>query len=127
MPETPNFDDSALGAMSTRYVDVESLVWIPTSYEGIDMKILLKDETRGLMTALFRWQPGARLPLHEHTDIEQSYVLEGSLADHEGTCGTGQYAWRPAGSAHEAWSPDGCLLLATFLKPNKFLDGPEAT
>ena len=125
-PQTPGFDDSALKPMSTRYVDVEELPWMPTVYEGIDMKILLKDETRGLMTALFRWQPGARLPMHEHADIEQSYVLEGSLVDHEGSCGTGQYAWRPAGSAHEAWSPDGCLLLATFLKPNRFLDGPEA-
>ena len=91
------------------------------------MKILFKDEKRGLMTALFRWQPGAKLPMHEHVDIEQSYILEGSLSDFEGECKAGNFAWRPAGSKHDAWSPNGCLLLAMFLKPNKFLEGPEAS
>ena len=79
------------------------------------------------MTALFRWQPGAKLPMHEHVDIEQSYILEGSLSDFEGECKAGNFAWRPAGSKHDAWSPNGCLLLAMFLKPNKFLEGPEAS
>ena len=83
---TPNFDDSSLDPMSTRYVDVASLPWNKTVYDGIEIKILFKDETRGLMTALFRWQPGARLPMHEHVDIEQSFVLDGSLIDHEGVC-----------------------------------------
>jgi anti-sigma factor ChrR (cupin superfamily) len=91
------------------------------------MKILFKDEQRGVMTALFRWQPGAKLPMHEHTDVEQSYVLEGSLCDFEGECKAGDYAWRPAGSKHDAWSPKGCLLLAILLEPNKFLEGPEAS
>ncbi len=125
-PHTPNFNDSDLSLSSTRYVDVVDLPWVNTVYDGIEMKILFKDEQRGVMTALFRWQPGAKLPMHEHTDIEQSYVLEGSLCDFEGECVAGDYAWRPAGSKHEAWSPSGCLLLAMFLKPNKFIDGPEA-
>ncbi len=126
-PQTPNFDDSTLGPKSTRYVDVDSLPWIDTVYAGIEMKILFKDESRGLMTALFRWQPGSELPMHEHTDIEQSFVLEGSLHDDEGVCAKGQFAWRPAGSTHKAWSPEGCLIYATFQKPNKFLAGPEAS
>lgn len=125
-PHTPNFDDSAHGPSSTRYVDVNALPWIDTVYDGIDMKILFKDEARGLMTALFRWQPGARLPMHEHVDIEQSFVLEGSLEDHEGICAKGQFAWRPAGSTHDAWTKEGCLIYATFQSPNKFLEGPEA-
>jgi len=125
-PHTPGFDDSSHAPLGTRYVDVEALPWIDTAYDGIEMKILFKDERRGLMTALFRWQAGAELPMHEHTDIEQSFVLEGRLCDEEGECGPGQFAWRPAGSAHRAWSPEGCLLIATFQKPNRFLEGPEA-
>ena len=126
-PHTPGLaGQEALPPMGSRYVDVDALPWLDTPYDGIDMKILFKDESRGLMTALFRWRPGARLPMHEHTDIEQSYVLQGSLCDDEGECGPGQYVWRPAGSTHDAWSPDGCLLLAMFQKPNRFLDGPEA-
>ena len=126
-PHTPNVDDSSMKLLSTRYLDVDGLPWMDTFYDGIEIKILFKDEKRGVMTALFRWQPGAKLPMHEHTDVEQSYVLEGSLCDFEGECKAGDYAWRPAGSKHDAWSPDGCLLLAMFLEPNKFLEGPEAS
>lgn len=126
-PRTPDFDDSAHEALSTRYVDVDALPWINTAYDGIEMKILFQDEMRGLMTALFRWQPGARLPMHEHVDIEQSFVLEGSLIDHEGTCTKGQFAWRPAGSTHDAWTEEGCLIYATFQKPNIFLEDPDST
>ena len=126
-PHTPNFNDSAMKPSSTRYLDVDGLPWMDTFYDGIEMKILFKDEQRGVMTALFRWQPGAKLPMHEHTDVEQSYVLEGSLCDFEGECKAGDYAWRPADSKHDAWSPKGCLLLAILLEPNKFLDGPEAS
>ena len=126
-PHTPNFNDSAMKPSSTRYLNVDGLPWMDTFYDGIEMKILFKDEQRGVMTALFRWQPGAKLPMHEHTDVEQSYVLEGSLCDFEGECKAGDYAWRPADSKHDAWSPKGCLLLAILLEPNKFLDGPEAS
>ena len=38
----------------------------------------------------------------------------------------GNFVWRPTGNRHDAWSPDGCLLIAFFLKPNKFLEGPLA-
>ena len=60
------------------------------------------------MTALTRFAPGATLPDHEHTEIEQSYVLQGSLVDDEGVATAGNYVWRPAGSRHDAHSPDGC-------------------
>ena len=73
-----------LGPLASRYVEVESLPWKPTPCAGIDMKILLEDPESGLLTALFRWQPGAELALHEHVEIEQTFVLEGSLSDDEG-------------------------------------------
>ena len=46
--------------------------------------MLLEDPETGLLTALFRWQPGSELALHEHVEIEQTFVLEGSLVDEEG-------------------------------------------
>jgi anti-sigma factor ChrR (cupin superfamily) len=112
--------------LASRYVDVESLPWKPTPSAGIDMKVLLEDKETGLLTALFRWQPGARLALHEHVEIEQSYVLEGSIEDDEGRVAAGDFVWRPTGNRHHAWSPDGCLLIAFFLKPNRFLEGERA-
>lgn len=110
------------GDLASRYVDVASLPWKPTPCPGIDMKILLKDEATGMMTALFRWAPGSALGLHEHVEIEQSYVLEGSIVDAEGECKAGDFVWRPKGNRHIARSPGGALLLAMFLKPNIFLD-----
>lgn len=120
-PDIPGQED--LPASASRAVNVAALPWHPTPFPGVEQKILLRDETRGLVTALVRFAPGARLPLHEHTDVEQTYVLEGSLADDEGNEITaGNFIWRPAGQRHVAWSPKGGLMLAVFLKPNLFLE-----
>lgn len=113
----------ALGALASRYVDVDRLPWKPTPTPGIDMKILMQDKDTGLMTALFRWAPGTALPLHEHVELEQSYVVSGSIIDEEGECSAGNYVWRPGGSRHVARSPNGALVLSFFLKPNIFLAG----
>jgi anti-sigma factor ChrR (cupin superfamily) len=95
---------------------------VPTRFKGVDLKILMEDKVTGLMTALTRFAPGSTLPDHEHTELEQSYVLEGSLADDEGVATAGNYVWRPAGSRHDAHSPNGAIVLSFFLKPNKFFD-----
>jgi anti-sigma factor ChrR (cupin superfamily) len=103
-------------------VDVPGEPWVATRFPGIDWKILMKDEATGMFTALMRWAPGARLPLHEHAALEQTYVLSGSFSDHSGTCHAGQYVWRRQGSRHDAWTDEGALMLAFFLKPNTFFD-----
>ncbi|MFF7058105.1 cupin domain-containing protein [Achromobacter spanius] len=114
------------GDLASRYVDVNSLPWKPTPTPGIDMKVLLDIPETGLLTALFRWQPGTQLPLHEHVEIEQTYVLSGSIVDDEGEVREGNYVWRPKGNRHLARSPNGALVLSFFLKPNKFLEGSLA-
>jgi anti-sigma factor ChrR (cupin superfamily) len=114
--------EDKLNSMQSRYVEVEQLPWKPTQAKGIDMKILLQDKETGLMTALFRWQPGARLPLHEHVEIEQTFVLQGSIVDDEGEAREGNYVWRPRGHRHYAVSPHGALVLSMFLRPNIFLE-----
>ncbi|MEO8626703.1 MAG: cupin domain-containing protein [Betaproteobacteria bacterium] len=115
-----------LSASASRYVNVDALPWKPTASPGIDIKVLMEDKDSGLLTALFRWAPGSQLGLHEHIDIEQTYILSGSLVDEEGEARTGDYVWRPKGSRHIARSPDGALILAFFLKPNKFFSPAEA-
>lgn len=111
----------AMADLASRYVDVDALPWQPTDYPGVDIKVLMKDEDSGLLTALFLWAPGSELPLHEHVEIEQTYVLEGSLEDDEGVATAGQFVWCPANSRHIARAPNGALVLAFFLKPNRFL------
>lgn len=96
--------------------------WKPTRFPGIAIKLLYKDGRSGMFTALFRWEPGSVLPDHEHVEIEQTYVLEGSLVDEEGEVTAGNFAARPAGSRHVARSPRGALILAFFLEPNRFFN-----
>ncbi len=115
-----------LADLESRYVAVDLLPWKPTPTPGIDMKILLQDKETGLLTALFRWAPGTELPLHEHVEVEQTYVLSGSIVDEEGEATVGNYVWRPKGHRHIARSPNGALVISFFLRPNMFLTGKIA-
>jgi anti-sigma factor ChrR (cupin superfamily) len=90
------------------------------------MKVLLEDSETGLLTALFSLAARKQLALHEHVEIEQTFVLEGSLVDDEGEVRAGNYVRRPKGNRHIARSPNGALVLSIFLKPNIFLAGDAA-
>ena len=119
---TPDWKaEGELKARSSRYVKIDTLPWRPTPFAGVEIKVLLEDKDTGLMTTLTRMARGAVLPLHEHVDVEQTYVLEGRLVDDEGEVRAGEYVWRPAGSTHVATAPEGALLLGMFLQPNRFL------
>lgn len=127
MPSTPFLaNEHLLGPLDSRIVAVADLPWKPTPTPGIDMKILMEDPDTGLLTALFRWAPGSVLGMHEHVQIEQSYVLEGEFEDDEGVYTAGNFSWRPRGHRHSARSPKGALVLCFFLKPNRFVEGPLA-
>jgi len=118
-PGMPEFEE--LPALASRYVAVDKLPWQPTPFPGVEIKVLVEDPDSGLLTTLTRLAPGAELPLHEHTGLEQSWVIEGRLVDDEGEVTPGNYVWRPKGSKHVARAPEGCLVLGFFLRPNKFL------
>jgi len=102
------------------YLDVSKIAWEPTKYPGVEIKVLYRDPS-GKLTSLTRMAPGARLPDHRHVGVEQSYVLEGTLVDDDGACTAGNFVHRRPGSVHDAWSPDGCVVLGIFDAPNEFL------
>jgi quercetin dioxygenase-like cupin family protein len=111
----------------SRVVRAGDLPWQETRFPGCKTKTLLFDPNSGLVTLLFKMEPGAELPDHEHVLIEQTYVLEGSLIDKEGPdadieVGPGEFVWRPAGSRHSAWAPKGGTFVAIFQIPNKFFE-----
>jgi anti-sigma factor ChrR (cupin superfamily) len=111
--------------LHSQIVRPATMEWQKTRFPGCEAKTLLFDPASGLVTALMRFAPGAVLPDHEHVKIEQTYVLEGRLIDKEGpdaglAVGPGEFVWRPAGSRHVAWAPEGGLMLAMFQIPNKF-------
>jgi anti-sigma factor ChrR (cupin superfamily) len=126
---TPNASNhGSLPPLASRFVEVAKLPWEKTRFAGVEGKTLVVDKETGVVTALMKFAPGARLPDHEHMRIEQTYVLEGSLMCGEGECKAGDFVWRPPGSRHEAWGgPKGGVMLAIFQIPNKFYeaDGRE--
>lgn len=121
---TPNAANHAgLPALASRFVSVAALPWEKTRHPGVETKTLVVDPDSGLLTALTKLAPGAKLPDHEHVRIEQTYVIEGELHCGEGICRAGDFVWRPAGSRHEAWGgPGGCVALAMFQVPNRFFE-----
>lgn len=108
--------------LQSHFIAAATMEWQPTEFEGIQMKVLYSDAD-GRSTILFKLAPGSVVPLHEHTALEQTYMLDGSLEDDEGACTTGNFVWRPGGNRHVARSPNGALFLSIFTKPNTFLDG----
>jgi anti-sigma factor ChrR (cupin superfamily) len=111
--------------LRSRHLRPSDMPWQKTRFPGCEFKPLLVDAKSGLATLLFKMEPGAVLPDHEHVLIEQTYVLDGSLVDKEGLdagieVGAGEFVWRPAGSRHTAWAPKGGTFIAMFQIPNKF-------
>ena len=118
----PNTDD-----LRSRHVRPHGMPWDTTRFPGCECKTLLSDPKSGLATVLIKMAPGATLPDHEHVLIEQTYLLEGSLVDKEGPdkgleVKAGEFVWRPAGSRHVAWCPNGGTMIAIFQVPNKFFE-----
>jgi len=115
-------EHATLAALASRYIDVASLPWKASKFPGVEIKVLMEDPESGLLTTLTRLAPGAVLPDHSHEELEQTWVLEGSLVDEAGEVTAGNYVWRPKGSRHTAHAPKGALTLGFFLKPNRFYE-----
>lgn len=94
--------------------------------EGIDIYRLYGDGHSGPATALLRFQPGARVPLHEHAGYEHILVLAGSQADENGQAEPGALIVNPPQTRHSVLSEHGCIVLAIYEKPVTFLDAHAA-
>ena len=113
-------DTASLGALASRFIETERLPWIETS-PGSKMKVIYHDPATDMLTILAKLEPGAGIPAHKHEDLEQTFVLEGSLEDDEGACTAGNFVVRARGSRHAPIAPNGCTMLVFFLKPTAAL------
>jgi len=79
---------------------------------GVDMKRLSRDQKRGTVTVLLRFQPGSTLPEHDHHGNEQTYVIEGSCCIGSVGLARGDFHQVDAGEHHgTVISKEGCTLL----------------
>ena len=79
---------------------------------GVSIKILREDRAEQSQTTLWRLQPGASVPRHQHSRDEECLVLEGSVMHAGIEYFPGDYLLAPIGMPHDALSaPSGALFL----------------
>jgi anti-sigma factor ChrR (cupin superfamily) len=97
------------------------LHWKPFQ-KGVQIHRLYGDGENGPTAALLRFDPGGRVTLHEHTGYEHILVLAGSQVDENSRAETGMLIINPPGTNHSILSENGCIVLAIYEKPPKFLE-----
>ena len=113
-------DVASLAALASRFIDTDTVPWIENA-PGHKSKVIYYDPATDMLTIISKLEPGAGIREHTHEDLEQTYVLEGSLVDDEGECTAGNFVIRAKGSHHAPTAPNGCTMLVFFLKPTAAL------
>lgn len=92
-------------------VRCDDLPWNPSTFaDGLFVKDVAV--TDGLEMQILRFEPGARLPLHEHECPEFIYVLEGELIVAGQRLTSGWASVASVGSTHsDVHSETGCVLV----------------
>lgn len=91
---------------------------------GVSAHWLYDEGNGGPAAVLLRYEPGARVALHEHLGYEHMLILEGDQFDEEGSYPAGSFAIHPPGTRHSPGSVGGCLALLIYEKAVRFLE-PE--
>lgn len=100
-----------------------NLDWEPFR-DGVEISPVYRtDDPVGPSAAFLRYAPGAKVPKHMHPGFEHILVLEGSQSDENGSHKAGDMVINPPGTAHSVSSEEGCLVLAVWQAPVKFVDG----
>jgi quercetin dioxygenase-like cupin family protein len=99
--------------------------WEPF-FPGVERRWIYQVDIDGPAAALIRFQPGSRVPLHEHLGFEHILVLSGSQTDEAGLTVAGTLIVNPPGSRHSIVSQAGCVVLAIYDRPVRFLDLPRS-
>ena len=92
--------------------------WRDSGTPGFWIKPLLEDELAGVRTWLMKTDPGASSTLHDHSQIEQIYVLEGHFNDGETSYGPGDFIVRAPGALHLSTCEGGSLSLVIYTTPS---------
>ena len=94
-------------------LDVGSIEWVALDFQGVEMKILRRDDATGAMAVLTRIGPGCEIPAHWHSQADETvYVLEGDFIEDGIGHGPGTFFAGKAGTPHGPHrSEGGCTAL----------------
>jgi len=98
----------------------DQIAWKPFR-DGVEIYFLYGDGVSGPSAALIRYQKGASVPLHEHSGYEHILVLSGAQQDQHGSAIAGTLTINSPGTQHALTSSAGCIVLAIYDKPVKFI------
>ena len=98
----------------------KQLSWQPF-FPGVETYRLYEPGPDGPRASLLRFAPGGRVPLHEHTGYEHIVILEGAQVDENSRAAAGAVIINPPGTSHSVLSEGGCIVLAIYEKPVRFL------
>jgi quercetin dioxygenase-like cupin family protein/gamma-glutamylcyclotransferase (GGCT)/AIG2-like uncharacterized protein YtfP len=104
----------------------ERVPWKPFR-RGVDIHRLYGYDNDGPRAALLRFHPGGAVPFHEHTGYEHILILTGSQVDENSRAEAGTVIVNPPGTRHSVFSETGCVVLAIYEKPVRFLTPGTAT
>lgn len=90
--------------------------------EGVTAHWLYGTFGEGASAVLLRYEPGARVPLHEHVGFEYMLVIDGDQFDESGAYPEGTFVSHPPGTRHSPGSVNGCVALLVYEKPVRFVD-----
>lgn len=88
--------------------------------DGVDIFPLYSSDS-GCSAALLRYTDNAHVPAHTHTGYEHILVLKGAQEDEHGRYERGSLLISPPGTSHSITSEEGCIVLAIWEKPIRFL------
>jgi anti-sigma factor ChrR (cupin superfamily) len=91
---------------------------------GVTAHWLYKEADGGPRAVLLRYEPGARVAVHEHVGYEHVLVLEGDQYDEDGSYGAGSLIINPPGTHHSPGSKNGCIALLIYERAVRFV-APE--
>ena len=77
--------------------DQASIPWARFQ-EGVEIHRLYGNGVEGPTAALLRFQPGGKVPLHEHLGYEHIFVLSGSQRDNASHADAGAFIVSPPGT-----------------------------
>lgn len=79
---------------------------------GIACKLLSSDPEEDRVTMLVRLEPAASYPPHQHSSVEELYLLEGELWIDDRKLSPGDYSRAERGTSDQrVWSQTGCMCL----------------
>jgi len=95
----------------THTVRVTTLPWQPVC-PGVWTKVMKTDRAVGIQVALFRVDPGAVVPAHDHAEEEEWLVLEGEVMLGDHCVGQGDFHFAHVGARHpDLTAPMGAVIM----------------